>query len=136
MPRCWPGMAELRDLDVRPRIAHEACRVLVVLHLPVHQRPAQDVPVERDGRLDVGDREGEVPDAVALHGQCSCPSAPPETWAASSWLKSRSCALVWMNSTRMPSGSIMYTARPPVLGPMVGVTGGLTALTPLAMSSS
>ena len=31
-----------------------------------------------------------------------------------------------MNSTRMPSGSIMYTARPPVLGPMVGVTGGLT----------
>lgn len=58
------------------------------------------------------------------------------TWSASSWVNPAKPRGVWRNSTRMPSGSIMYTARPPLLGPMLGVTGGLTEVTPLAVSSA
>ena len=42
----------------------------------------------------------------------------------------------WISSTRNPSGSIMYTARPPLFGPIVGVTGGETLATPLAVNSA
>ena len=61
---------------------------------------------------------------AARQGQRHDRIAGQETASASSGVNSPNERLVWMNSTRMPSGSIMYTARPPVLGPIVGVTGG------------
>ncbi len=136
------GDGQLGDLDVRAGVAHQPRGVLVVLDLAVDQLPAEHVTVERDGTLHVRDREAEVPDAEALHRCVSLRMyggrAPGSSGPRSGYTFGlpSNVSFEVMNSTRMPSGSIMYTARPPVLGPMVGVTGGLTERTPLAVSSS